>query len=232
MIRALVSPAEASPLVLVQAEHDFLAFQRPHEVLLAHEPEEVRPALARADEALAAGRFVAGYLAYEAARAFGVATREPEPDGPPLVWLGVFDEPAAVALREPRAVAAGVPVEWRAAQDAADYAAAVARLHERIAAGDTYQVNYTFPLAAPCREEPLAFFARLVAAQRPRHAAFVDLGRFAIASASPELFFERRGDRLQTRPMKGTAQRGPRRRRTRPGRRRCARPRRSAPRTS
>jgi para-aminobenzoate synthetase/4-amino-4-deoxychorismate lyase len=52
-------------------------------------------------------------------------------------------------------------------------------------------VNFTFPLEAPLEEEPAALFARLVAAQRPRHAAYVDLGRFAIVSASPELFFER-----------------------------------------
>jgi para-aminobenzoate synthetase/4-amino-4-deoxychorismate lyase len=84
----------------------------------------------------------------------------------------------------------------------------VAGIHERIACGDTYQVNYTFPLLGASREDPLALFARLVAVQRPRHAAYVDLGRFAVASASPELFFERRGDQLRTRPMKGTAARG------------------------
>ena len=70
-------------------------------------------------------------------------------------------------------------------------------------------MNFTFPLlAAVARGAARALFARLVAAQRPRHAAFVDLGRFAIASASPELFFERHGDRLRARPMKGTAARG------------------------
>jgi para-aminobenzoate synthetase/4-amino-4-deoxychorismate lyase len=36
----------------------------------------------------------------------------------------------------------------------------------------------------------------------------VDTGRFAIASASPELFFERAGPQLTMRPMKGTAPRG------------------------
>ena len=205
-----VSPVAipAPPLVLVQEDAGFLAFQRPLAVLEARAPREVPSALERADEALAAGRYLAGYLAYEAASGFGLPVRDPDPDGPPLLWLGVFDEPAAVALVEPRPAPASAPLDWRPALDDAGYEAAVASLHERIARGDTYQVNFTFPLLAAVREEPLALFARLVAAQRPRHAAFVDLGRFAIASASPELFFERHGDRLRARPMKGTAARG------------------------
>jgi hypothetical protein len=36
----------------------------------------------------------------------------------------------------------------------------------------------------------------------------LDLGRFVIVSASPELFFERTGDDLLLRPRKGTATRG------------------------
>jgi anthranilate/para-aminobenzoate synthase component I len=38
--------------------------------------------------------------------------------------------------------------------------------------------------------------------------AYLDLGRFVIVSASPELFFSRSGDELLLRPMKGTARRG------------------------
>jgi len=51
-------------------------------------------------------------------------------------------------------------------------------------------------------------YADLALNQRARYAAFLDLGRHVIASASPELFFEWAGDRLLTRPMKGTAARG------------------------
>ena len=39
------------------------------------------------------------------------------------------------------------------------------------------------------------------------HNAYLDLGRFAVVGASPELFFERRGGRLTMRPMKGTSRR-------------------------
>src|SRR4030095_5168513 len=136
----------------------------------------------------------------------GLATLPPDSQGPPLVWLGVFDAPRETPW--PRAPDAPPPeVTWRPALDATSHAARLARLHERVAAGGHHQVNFPFPLEAPLEEEPGALFARLVAAQRPRHAAYVDLGRFAIVSASPELFFERESGVLRARPMKGTAPR-------------------------
>ena len=45
-------------------------------------------------------------------------------------------------------------------------------------------------------------------AQRGDYSCFVDIGDAQILSASPELFFERRGGRVRARPMKGTAPRG------------------------
>ena len=198
-----------APCVVVQDGARFLAFDAPLAILEARDAGSVLSVLSEADAALRAGRHVAGYVAYEAAAAFGLATRTPEPDGPPLAWLGVFDAPRELAW--PRAPA-GPPPEavFQPALDAAGHAARLAQVQRRIAAGDTYQVNLTFPMCAALVEEPDALFARLLAAQRPRHAAFVDLGRFAIASASPELFFSRDTEgTLSARPMKGTAPRGP-----------------------
>ena len=75
----------------------WLAFEAPLAVLEARDASSVRSLLREADSALAAGRFVAGYLAYEAAGAFGLATQAPDADGPPLAGLGVF-EAAVLAL--------------------------------------------------------------------------------------------------------------------------------------
>ena len=212
-----------APLLLLQDGARFLRFASPTRVLEARSSAEVRPALAQAEDALRSGRWVAGFLAYEAAGAWGLATRPPDPEGPPVLWLGIFDEPTGVdggalgaELGSGRRAASLVAVApspmrspWRPDLDEAAHAAAVERLHDRIAAGDTYQVNYTFALRARSDEDPRDVFVRLAAAQRPRHAAFLDLGRFAVASASPELFFALEEGVLTARPMKGTAPRGP-----------------------
>ena len=201
-------PPPTAPFALVQDGTRYLLFESPLAELVARDASGVRAALDQADAALASGRFVAGFLAYEAAAAFGFTTRPPDPDGPPVLWLGVFGAPREA---EPPRAEPGLPVppaRWDPALDAAAHERALARIQEHIGRGDTYQVNLTFPLRAPLVEEPLALFARLLVTQRPRHAALVDLGRFAVACASPELFFRLEEGRLTTRPMKGTAGRG------------------------
>jgi para-aminobenzoate synthetase/4-amino-4-deoxychorismate lyase len=88
------------------------------------------------------------------------------------------------------------------------YHEAVARIREAIAAGDVYQVCYT--VRAEVRiaggSELLATMCRNGV---PRFAAWVRLpDGEEFVSASPELFFETRGRRIHTEPMKGTARPG------------------------
>ena len=69
-------------------------------------------------------------------------------------------------------------------------------------------MNYTYRLIALLAAGPWDFFLHLVAAQEAPYGAFVDTGEWVIGSASSELFFRLDGDRIVSRPMKGTAGRG------------------------
>jgi para-aminobenzoate synthetase/4-amino-4-deoxychorismate lyase len=97
---------------------------------------------------------------------------------------------------------------WERGWSQSGYRDDVARVREHIAAGDTYQLNLTVRMRARVTGDLAELYADLAWAQRGRYAAYLDLGRFVIGSASPELFFEWSPDRLLTRPMKGTARRG------------------------
>jgi len=85
------------------------------------------------------------------------------------------------------------------------YREAVQRIQSLIAAGDCYQVNFTFPLDFTWFGSPAGLYARLRERQPVRFGGFIGDARGGIVSLSPELFVERCGDRLRTRPMKGTA---------------------------
>lgn len=74
--------------------------------------------------------------------------------------------------------------------------------------GETYQTNLTVRMRGSFAGDPAGLYRDLATAQCGAYNAYLDLGRFAIASASPELFFELRGDEVLLRPMKGTAPRG------------------------
>ncbi|MEZ4515924.1 MAG: chorismate-binding protein [Chloroflexota bacterium] len=89
-----------------------------------------------------------------------------------------------------------------------DYLKAVDTIRDAIAAGITYQANLTFNLHAAFDGDPWALYVALDNAQRAAYTAYLDMGQYVICCASPELFFRRDGDRITSRPMKGTAPRG------------------------
>ena len=84
----------------------------------------------------------------------------------------------------------------------------MSRVLEFIAAGDVFQVNVSQRDMATGRPEPLDLYLRLKAASPAPFAAFLHWDDLAVVSASPELFFEMRGETLVTRPIKGTRPRG------------------------
>jgi len=185
-----------------------MRLRNPIEVIEAWEPDAVRPAIARAEMlAIHAGLRAAGFVAYEAGAAFGLAGCTPQPRMP-LAWFGMFEsddvEPVNVL---PESGSYDLDA-LRPSLDQRRFEEAFERIRHHIVEGDTYQVNFTFRMLAAFRGDPAALFADLVAAQNGGYAAYLDIGHHAICSASPELFFERTGNRLECRPMKGTARRG------------------------
>jgi para-aminobenzoate synthetase/4-amino-4-deoxychorismate lyase len=184
-------------------------------VLEARRPDEVPGTIAAAEAAAARGLWVAGFVAYEAAAGLdpSLVVRARDARDPfaelPLAWFTLFERREDVDVLEPAsAEPPDGPSPWRASIDRAAYDAAIVRIHELIAAGETYQVNFTLRLRARVAGDARGFYRDLALAQRGAYASLLDLGRFRVLSASPELFFRIEGDRITTRPMKGTAPRG------------------------
>ncbi len=185
------------------------------QVLVAHHLDEVVGVVAAAEQAVADGAWVGGWVGYEAAGAFDPALAVVPVAGTvfedlPLAWFAVADGRGPVDV--PVDAPSSGPVhlrEWEAATSAADHAAAVARIRDHIAAGETYQVNLTFQLSAGFDGSPADLYRQLVASQSGGYGALVDTGEWVVASASPELFFEWADGVVTCRPMKGTAPRGP-----------------------
>ena len=188
----------------------WLLFADPVRFLVAREPAGVRDVLTAASRAVTDGYCVAGFMSYEAAAGIDSAMAvHPPRRRVPLAWFGVYRraEPLA-SLPTVRRGASCRMGDWTCDTGAADYAAAIRRIKAYIREGDTYQVNYTVRLASRFQGDPYLFFRRLVKAQQARCAVYVQTDDLAICSASPELFFERDGERIRSRPMKGTAARG------------------------
>ncbi len=196
-------------LIYDAAGRRWLQFRKPRRLVTAYRPEEVVACLQQVDDLVERdGLHAAGFVGYEAAPGFDSALVVREDSGEfPLVWFGLYDEPEVVG--EPQSDGChGPPLPWTPSISRDEYGAAFAAVKQCIADGETYQVNYTMRLRSDFAGEPLALFASLVRQQRAGYGAYLDIGRFAICSASPELFFRLEGNRLTGKPMKGTARRG------------------------
>jgi para-aminobenzoate synthetase component 1 len=120
----------------------------------------------------------------------------PEPCPLPLVA-------AQVRGRARRAASPYRIGEWATTWRPEEYAAAVSEVRAAIARGDVYQVNLVQHLTAPFDGDPYGL-AAAVGALEPLHPRPLAGDGWALVSASPELFLARRGDRIWTKPIKGT----------------------------
>ena len=175
-----------------------LYLEAPTKVWLASSVGEVRELINQAEAEARNGSYVALMLNYEAGPAFDVAFKTKQPTLVPLAWAAIY----SASSEAPESDQGKYQVSnWAPAIDRNEYNNSVDRIRELITAGDTYQVNYTFPLTANFAGDPLAWYQDLCVAQGGNYSAFLDLGRFKILSLSPELFFQRVGDEIVTRPM-------------------------------
>ena len=165
--------------------------------------------------------------------------RCPGPAPTDLMWFGVYDwvvardgrtgsgwviatarggrDPddtcAQVRARLRTREASGGPPRFRLASTNADrrrFGRWVAAVKDYIAAGDCYQVNLARRIEFEAPEAGLELFQRLAAAHPAPFGAYLDADGVELASASPELFLRvAPNGQARTRPIKGTAPRGP-----------------------
>ncbi|MGX4640980.1 chorismate-binding protein [Massilia sp. SYSU DXS3249] len=174
--------------------------------------------LAELEAALARGLYAVPLLSYElGAHLLGIPTRKAL-DGP-LAQVLLFERceritpEAAAAWVATRAAAGSGPAGIGGVTpnvDEARFVEAIGRIRDYIAAGDTYQVNYTYRLRFDAFGSVYALYARLRARQPVPYGALIGLpDGGAVLSFSPELFVRHAagqdGGTLLARPMKGTA---------------------------
>lgn len=192
--------------VLLKDNKEWLYFHHPRKILIAEELDDVIPALQEIEERIEKDNVhAAGFLSYEAASAFDPALPSRPTDGFPYLWFGLYPQPEIVKLPEPEHP--NEILNWEPTVDRQTYNSAIEQIKDHIAEGRTYQVNYTMRLQTDFNIDPWDFFLHLAQSQN-NHAAYLDIGRYVICSASPELFFQLDGDTITCRPMKGTVRRG------------------------
>jgi len=88
------------------------------------------------------------------------------------------------------------------------YLEAVSRAREYIGAGDIFQVNLSQRFEADMPTLPYELYKRLRRINPAPFACYFNFEGVGIVGASPERFLRVRGDKVETRPIKGTKPRG------------------------
>ena len=211
-----IKKVNASQVVLYDASAG--AWQRfacPCEIIETCRHDEVMDCLRRVEHRVESqGLQAAGFVSYEAAPAFDRALRVREAPGFPLLWFGLFPRVETISLqtrdgtqwilmrsrqaRSPQ-TGEGRNRRWQPSVTASEYAAVIGRLRDAIAAGETYQVNYTFRLKQPAAAIRGGFSRTWLPAQPPPYAAYVETARLCrlLGIARVVLRTRRPADRLR-----------------------------------
>ncbi|MEW6021184.1 MAG: aminodeoxychorismate synthase component I [Pseudomonadota bacterium] len=184
--------------------------------LTCHDAAGWNAVLAQMEAALARGQFAVPVLSYELGAHLLDIPAKPLTDMP-LAQVLLFErcermtaQQAAswVATRAVDTAPAGI-ADVRANVDEDRFVDAIDRIRDYIAAGDTYQVNYTYRLRFDAFGSLFALYERLRARQPVPYGALIGLpDGGALLSFSPELFVRHTAGTLLARPMKGTAPAG------------------------
>lgn len=184
-------------------------YRNPLDIVAATRLDEVVPALERLRDARKDGLHAAGFLGYEAGfalerRLSGLDTRRGE-DDPPLLWFGLFKREEIWPADALNGTSDSTATPVMPAIGFAEYEAAFTAVQDKIVAGDIYQANLTFQSMVDVASDPVAFYDAIRPRAQAGHGALLFTGDHWLLSFSPEQFFALEGDRLLTRPMKGTA---------------------------
>lgn len=182
-----------------------VAFSKPERIIATNDVEEIISCLVEVQSAVQSGYYAAGYLSYEAAPAFEPAFKVNSGAKMPLLWFGIFRGPHEAIFSNPQDYTVS---EWKSEVTEEQYQSNIQAIKNAIENGITYQVNYTNRLTATFQGDDFSFYQQLSKAQSSKYSAYLHIGDYSILSASPELFFRWDGEKIITKPMKGTVKRG------------------------
>ncbi len=170
--------------------------------------------------------FVAGYIGYDACQWIENLPSAGSKDTPnPHVYLGAYpqflvfdhirknwscwykDTPIALPRTHSKRRQGGSSKMIGFNQSKAAYLENVGHVLDHIRAGNVYQINYTQRVYFTYPGDLFDLYLRLKEIQPVSYAAFINMGRGAVISGSPELFLRLKQNKISSKPMKGTRKR-------------------------
>lgn len=184
-------------------------FTNPETISSVRSAGDIPGAFETIDAALSEKKHVFANFAFEAFSAFDPAMPPAKPSAFPLLCFAVYPSPPQKMSLDFFPALDLEKILFAPDIGKEDYLRKIERIKRLIFEGDTYQVNFTIRLLASPIHDPETLFLHLASAHSLPYPAFFRCNEYRILSLSPELFLEKIGRNIQSRPMKGTSARLP-----------------------
>lgn len=190
-------------------------FEDPERFITLQKGDDLDKAFAELEAAKEAGRHAVGTISYELGSLIDPAfASHIENSDQPLMQFGIFKSRRLVSDSELTKFLHAQCGEYESflsdiqhGISENEYLSALQKIRAYLEAGDNYQVNFTFPTYFKIGGCLTHLYADLRRAQPVQYGAYLNFPNVTVLSRSPELFFTKRGSRIETHPMKGTSKR-------------------------
>lgn len=181
-------------------------------MIIANNLNEIDGAIAKINAEQQNGHYLAGFVSYEFGLCFEEKTKEfAKQSNFPLLVFGIFNAPritnsGAIGqfLRRKNKGKGFRLSQVQYSDDIKSYTKKFNKIKNNIEKGDIYQANLTIQANMDFEGSSIAVYEKLRTRQKAKYCAFIDMNDAQILSLSPELFFEKNGQNIETHPMKGT----------------------------
>lgn len=191
-------------------------FHGKHTRIHCYKPEAVQDCLKDIEKARQLGKYIVGYIAYEAS--YGLHQKifpaYQNSSHRPLINFYIFENHEILTQQNVNALLKEKISENFSKEtfihhlalsfDLNSYTASLEKLKRHIQDGDTYQVNFTGKYTFRLQGSPLQLYQALREKQKVAFSALFHCEETKLLSFSPELFFEKKGAYFHSKPMKGT----------------------------
>ncbi len=147
--------------------------------------------------------YLLGYIRYEAKDVFlGKKIKSKYP----LLYFEVFNEISNYKVEDKLLKDGNIKIIPQLSYQ--EYEKSIKKIKKEIASGNTYEVNYTYEYKIETGLEGFDLYNSILPKQTTSYNAYIKNKYEEILSFSPELFFMLEKNKIKTKPMKGTIERG------------------------
>jgi len=196
----------------IYGKSDSYLFLKPKEIVTIKSLKNLNEKLNRIDDIINDGFVGYSLMNYEAGYLFEKSLHKLLPKNENLIQFFFYDKNSVQQIKSSEIDFVGSEKHkiknFKLNTSKSEFQKSIKKIKSYIEEGDTYQVNYTIKGKFDLEGSYSSLFSNLVFNQSAQYITAINNDGRIIISLSPELFFEVKGRKIRSKPMKGTARRG------------------------